>query len=122
VRIKGYGIITMSAGGPTLTVDIKLGSTVIATAVLANATVTNVGFYVDTTLICRSTGASGTVQGDGRLERNGPAGGAVYLAPMYKAVTTVDTTASQAIDVYGTWSANTAGNAITITNLTIEYR
>ncbi len=122
VRIKAHGIITQSgAGGPTLTVDVKMGSTVIATAVIAaaGAGITNVGLSIDAVLICRTTGSSGTVQGDGMMMK---AAAATVSSTMYKAVTTVDTTASQVLDVFGTWSANTAGNAVTITNITVEYR
>ncbi len=123
IRIKSAGLFTMSAGGPTLTIDVKMGSTVVATAVFRNTTTTNGSIWIDCILVCRSTGASGTVMGDGALIGNiNTSAYALQGEPLYKAVTTIDTTASQTLDVFGTWSANTAGNSVTFTNVTIEYR
>lgn len=124
IRICAKGRITTSIGGPTLKIDAKLGTTVIATtgaaAPLSGAT--NAQFCCEVVLVCRSTGATGTVQGDGYVTQSNATTFTPQTYDMYQAVTTVDTTASQAIDLFGTWSANTAGNAITITNLTVEYR
>lgn len=123
IRITQRGKITQSAAGPTLTLDIKLGTTVVATAVIPSnaAGITNGGVDVAVELICRSVGATGTVQGDGCVTVNTTAGTLLDMVTFYLAAVTVDTTASKAIDNFGTWSANTAGNAYTSTNTFIEY-
>ena len=125
IRVKAYGRMTQSAAGPTLTVEGRLGSTVISTATIAASAggITDGAVNFETTLVCRSTGATGTVQGDGRVDAQlATATGTNVYFSMYKAVTTVDTTGALAIDLFATWSANTAGNAITITNVTVEFR
>lgn len=124
IRITQRGRITQSAGGPTLTIDIKLGSTIVATAVIpSNATgVTNGLVSVTVELVCRSTGATGTVQGDGLLIVNTTAGTLIDAISFYQAVTTVDTTASKAIDSFWTWAANTAGNTVTFPTTLVEMR
>lgn len=124
VRVTAYGRITQTAAGPTLAIAAKLGSTVIATGTIPASAggITNGALKVEFNLICRSTGASGTVQGDGEIFVNTTAGTLLDMVTMYQAVTTKDTTASNAIDMFGTWSANTAGNAATFTNVTVEFR
>ncbi len=124
IEIKSRGRITQSAAGPTFTIDIKLGATVVATAIIpVNAGGITDGIVdIDVTLTCRTTGGSGTVQGSGMLVVNTTAGTVSDAISFYKAVTTVDTTISKAIDVFGTWAANTAGNSATFTNTVIKYR
>jgi len=122
IRIRAFGLIATSAAGPTFQIDIKLGATVIATtgAKAPPSNVAGTAVFLDVLLTCRTTGATGTVQGDGSLILDSSLT-AVNMESFNKAVTTVDLTAAQAIDVFGTWSANTAGNNIKITSLTIEY-
>lgn len=123
VRVKAYGRLTTSAAGPTLTLDAKLGSTVIATtgAVTPLSAITNGAFSAEAVLVCQTVGAGGTIQGDGMAIQANPTTFVPQAYDMYKAVTTVDTTTAQAIDFYATWSAGTAGNAITIYALTVEF-
>lgn len=121
-RIKAYGYMTTSVAGPTLKIDVKLGSVVIAT-IGASAPLSGVtagSWNIDTTFTCRSTGASGTVQGDGVMDQINPTSFVPQNYGMYKAVTTVDFTASNVIDLFATWSANTVGNSIVCTVCTIE--
>ncbi len=124
VRITATGRITQSASGPTLAIAAKLGATTVATGTIpANAGgIANGAVRVECTLVCRTLGASGTVQGDGTIWVNTTAGTLNDVVTMYQAATTIDTTASQAIDLFGTWSANTAGNAVSIYSVQVEYR
>jgi hypothetical protein len=115
VRVSGY---LSDTGTPTLTVKIKFGSTVILTtgAITLASGVSNVGWQIEGTITCRTVGGSGTVFAQGTFQYNN----SVPTNIVNTAAVTIDTTASQAVSATATWSASSASNTITATNLSIE--
>lgn len=125
VRLRASGIFsTAGTGGQTVTIRFKLGSTaLLATAALASGgALSNRGWSTDVELTCRSTGGSGSVfaQSQGgfiRFTSASTSGAAEFIST---AATTIDTTASLAVDLTADWNTAVAGDSITCTNLTIE--
>lgn len=116
IRALGYHSSTAS---PDITLRFKLGSTtVLTTGTISSGNATDESWICDACLTCRTTGATGTVIGQGyydELHGNGSTGGMVNTA-----ATTIDTTASQAISLTVEWGTANAGNTISCTNLVIE--
>lgn len=116
IRVKLWGYFT-NAGNPTMTMSLKLGSTIIATT-----GVSTMGPNVSTTLqeneillTCRSSGATGKIMAQGRCIC-----GTVIMGWVNTAEATIDTTQALTIDVTNTWGTASASNSITITNTIIE--
>ena len=116
IRALGYHSSTAS---PNITLRFKLGSTtVLTTGTISSGNATDEAWICDAFLTCRTTGATGTVIGQGyydELHGVGSTGGMVNTA-----ATTIDTTASQAISLTVEWGTANAGNTISCTNLVIE--
>jgi hypothetical protein len=108
-----------STGNPNITVAASLGGTSICTTgAVASGNGASNAWLVNVEITCRTTGATGTVIGSGvysELQGSGRLAGIVATA-----TTTIDTTASQAIDVTITWGTAAAGNTITATVATVE--
>lgn len=134
VRVKGR-ISTVVTTPGTLTLDIRLGTTVVfnggAMALNVNAQ-TNATFDVDVTLTCRSigNGTTATLLGIGLFSSRAVIGsaavgvggaGELLLPDTAPAVGTgFDSTTAQTIDIFGTWSVASASNAITVHQIIIE--
>lgn len=114
VKTRGYLSDTLT---PTLNFKFKLGSTqIVATsAITLGVGISNVGYEAEFELTCRTTGASGTVYGQGRVIVNGVAVNATATA-----TATIDTTATQVVDISGTWGTASASNTITTSNAVLE--
>lgn len=99
-----------------ITVKIKLGSTVLASAtanaLLVNAT--NQDFDSNCTIICRTAGATGSVVISGLVNYSLGANTAAARLPINNGSTavTIDTTSSLVLNITVTWSNNTTGNSI----------
>lgn len=122
LRLRAMGFLTTNAT-PTIDLILKLGSTAILDTgvytVLAALSASAV-FNLEATILCRTVGATGTVFCQGIVET---ALGAVAsnLIPMVKtSATTIDTTASQAIDLTVTWGTSHASNTISLTHFLVE--
>ena len=123
-RITATGFYSTRHDVTTLTIKVKLGSTVILTTVAEEPAVDVVDKSWTIPLVditCRSTGATGTVMANGH----------VYFATVAKSApidqftpnttaVTIDTTTTQAITVTATWGHADASNTITCTNLAIQ--
>lgn len=99
-----------TTGTPTLRIRVKLGSVVIADtgAITMGSAVSNKAFDTEFNFTCRTTGASGTVWCQGRTSFDG------VVSPMVNTATaTIDTTASQTLDVMATWGTANAANTVT---------
>lgn len=123
IRIMGAGIFSTQAAPGNVTIKIYLGSTAIASGIITNilALASNNSFEFMGSIICRTTGASGSVV------VNGVAGydtGALVqgFLPLNNAgaTTTIDTTASLVVDVKLTWATQIAANTISTTTGSIE--
>lgn len=116
IRVTMSGVYsTVAVTGDTVTVKIKYGSTVLAskatTALVTGGT--NLAWFSDVLITCRSTGASGSVQVSGGV-RYQIASSAIIEDELNNAVatTTLDTTASGLLDVTVTHSGNSASNSV----------
>lgn len=123
LAIRGlYSTPTISAG--KITVNIKLGSVLLATGSASSvvSTASNYGFDGECVFTCRTDGASGTVIIMGGVTY----GVGVGLSPLAFALnngtstSTIDTTASQTLNATVTWSNNTAGNTVSSLNCLLE--
>jgi hypothetical protein len=115
LKIRGYGIHS-STGNPTITLKIKLGSTVVGTVTGTSGNGTNDEFQFEGILVCRTVGASGTVQTNGsyfELHGSGLIEGGGGLV-------TLNTTISQTLSVTFEWGTASAGNTLTLKNLILE--
>jgi hypothetical protein len=117
LRIQAWGIVS-DTGTPTLTVKVKLGSTVILTtgAITLASGISDKLWRLEAIITCRSVGGSGTVFGQGQFNYNN----GLFTDIVNTATTTVDTTSSQTIDVTATWSAASSSNTISCTNAVLE--
>jgi hypothetical protein len=117
IKLQAYGFHS-STSGATVTIRVKLGSTTILTATGSSGSDTNAGIIMDTVITCRTTGASGTVAGQGVYTEIGNTPN--FRQMTNTAAVTVDTTTSQAITMTAQWSAAAAGRTITVTNLSVQ--
>lgn len=108
LRVKARGYVS-NTGTPTLTLKVKHGSTVLAStgAITTASGLSSTGWALDVTIVCRTTGASGTLmaQGEARI-------GSTFYPMVNTSATTVDLTASQAIDITGQWGTANPSNLI----------
>lgn len=125
IKIKMFGKVSTTAVNPALRIRVTLGSNNIIDVVTIGThidnPITDRQFVMELNLICRSTGLSGTVIGEGYWMYNssGNNPGAWETAPMLTTSTvTVDTTSNQTLDVIGSWS--NAGQNLTIYNAYVE--
>jgi hypothetical protein len=72
------------------------------------------GFNAVIIIVCRTTGASGTVVADGIV------GGQVVTFSTAGTPVTINTTAAQVIDVTGTWGTASATDTISSYTATVE--
>ena len=119
IRLSGF---ISNTGTPTGTLRIKLGSTnlVVSGPTTLPAGLTNA--FVETVfhMTIRSTGALGTIIGQGHTKLIVGALGTTYNRQLtMTAPATIDFTADQAIDVTYQWGTASASNILTITNAMI---
>lgn len=121
VRVRVRGKIA-NTGTPTMQVKAKLGSTSVydSTAVTMTTITGTTYFNIEFDLTCRTVGASGTVQAQGAMVYQTSTSALVGIASPSTAATTIDTTASNALDVTVQWGTSSASNTITATNTTVE--
>jgi len=115
ITLMGYDYL---GSGPARIIKSKLGSTTITTqtTTLAAGGGTKKGVQINIVLTCRTTGASGTIQGQQLvLFENGGNYGSQTSATV-----TVNTTASAALDVTYKFPAADINDRIVITNASIE--
>lgn len=122
VRVLVRGKYSDAAVPGTLTIKVKLGSTVILTtgAQTPTGTLTNEGFSVTGLITCRTTGATGTVYGQGDTVTHSAATTHAEWEMTNTGTQTVDTTGTLAVDVTATWGTADASNSITGTNALVE--
>lgn len=117
IRITAQATVNDNNSTDTLTLKLKIGSTIIVATAAVDVADGDVGLIV-ADLVIRSIGASGTFVASGTQALGVP--GTVTAKPFFKGSTTVDTTAAQAITVTATWSVAHADNEVELTNLTVE--
>jgi len=107
LRIRGKLIDST----PTTVTVTDTGAGTLATAASGDQ------FMVSLIITCRTTGGSGTVMAQMSVF---PEGNAAYPQAVNTTTTTIDTTKTQQIELTGLWSASSASNTMTITNLAIQ--
>ena len=120
-KLSASGVYS-TTGTPTLTFRVRIGSTsmVLFTAKTGTNNASNQSWRIEATLICRTTGATGTVMALGTLFINTAAGVDTVETVVNNAATTVDTTVVQSLQVSLDWSANSASNTATMKDFLVE--
>jgi len=123
IESQGY-FSTLSPTPGTVRLRVKLGSTTIldsgAISVNSFAGITNAPWQMNLALTVRAIGGSGSVIGNGLSHFSNGTTGEFVLPLVATSPVTVDTTASQAVNVTVEWGTSNAANTMTLTNLHIE--
>lgn len=125
LKIVASGRISTTTGPPTFTFDVRLGAVIVFNggAVTTVASVTNLTWELMIELTCRAIGAGTTanLMGTGRLTSAavvGSTGGAANSAMLPASAPAVgtgfDSTSSQIVELFGTWSAASASNTVQV--------
>ena len=117
LKIRGQVIAPATNSTDTLTLKLKIGSTVIAQTAAVDVANNDLGYF-DATVIVRTNGASGTIVGAGEQALGTP--GTVTSKPFCLASTALDTTVDQLLAVTATWSVANAGDSCRLDLLTVE--
>lgn len=134
VRVLAHGRISTVVTTPgTMTFETKFGSTVVATtgALALNIVAkTNVAWELDWYMTCRAVGASANLMHQAKWFSEAvigsplpSAGGSGLLfgpASSPAVGTNFDSTASQVVDLFSTWSVNSGSNSITLHQFTFD--
>lgn len=112
VKVSLSGTLT-NTGTPNIQIQLKLGSTtIIDTTAVAMVTITGTTQWnADFDLVCRTSGATGTVKGHGKLIYYN-ATTPVVLKDANTGTSVIDTTATQTLDVLATWGTADPANSI----------
>lgn len=116
ISFRAVGVHSASAS-PTIRWRFKIGvTTVLDTTAVTSANSTNAGLVVDVYITCRTTGAGGTVfiQGNYTEEAN------ATFSFANTAVTSINTTITNLLDLTVEWGTGAPGNTVTITNLVLR--
>ena len=114
LTIRQVGFFSCAAA-QTLTVRIKLNSTVIASYVYTlSGAVTNGYFGLDFFMTCRAIGVTGSFIGQGTISVPN-AQRIIMTSPV-----SINTTIAQALSITAEWSSNNALNTITTTNTVVN--
>lgn len=118
ITVRGY-LGTKAATAGTLNIKATVAGTEVCStsAITVTDNVANVDFEAVILITCRTIGGSGTVVASGHLQYND---GTVH-SMVKTTATTIDTTASAALDVTATWGTSDAANTITSQIALIEY-
>lgn len=133
LRLTAFGRISNIITTPgTLTLDVRFGSVVVfngGAMPLNTAAKTNVAWKMEALLTCRSIGSvtAATMFGFGNFTSEsvnssvaGTANDVLMPASAPAVGTGFDSTSSQVVDLFGTWSISNAGNSITLHSYALE--
>lgn len=121
IRLRIWGYYSNDVIPGDTNIRVKIGSvTVMSTGdkLLNNAAETDRAFSMEFDLTCRTTGASGTILGNGRFQYVRDNALPEYL-PL-SGLETVNTTAAATLDVTAQWTAAEIGNHLTSTQVSVE--
>jgi predicted RecA/RadA family phage recombinase len=117
LRVRAQGLCPSTNATDTLTVKLKLGALVLIATGAVDVN-NNDLFLLESDLVVRATGTTGTVVAGG-LQALG-AEGTVTTKPAKLAASTLDTTAAQAVTVTATWSVANANNQVRLDLFDVE--
>lgn len=111
-----------STASPTLRIRTKLGATTVADTTAGTVNTAGGKFWLDIDIAVNTIGASGTVTTFMRFDYSSANTGAVTVATLNgaNAGVTVDTTATQTLDVTIEWSAASASNSLTVFTMNVD--
>lgn len=120
VQIEAWGYYSATST-PTLRIRNKLGSSTIEdTTAFTIANATNGAWKMTTIIDCRTAGTSGTVMAQSDFVYNSTLGTSSRISTANTAVSVIDTTTTQLIDMTEQWGTAAAGNTITCTNYKVR--
>jgi hypothetical protein len=121
-RVTARGVYGSTATPGNLTIRVKLGTTNIgATAAAApTANLTNKGWETSFNITCITTGATGTVEGQGFTRLNTSTTAAETREMLNTATVTINTTTAQTLQLSTQWATANAANTITLRQLIVE--
>jgi len=114
-KINLFGNISTNESAETLIIKVKLGSTTLLTSptsTLPNSLINKL-FKADINISCRSIGATGTVFCHGCIEIDNGSNGFYQIPLVTASAQTIDTTASQELDITAQFSLAT-GNVLNV--------
>lgn len=117
VRVQATVFVADNNSTDTLTLRLKIGSTVIIATAAVDVADNDVG-RIDATLIIRTIGASGTFVASGTQALGVP--GTVTAKPFQLGSTAIDTTVANTLTVTAQWSASHADNDAILRTLVVE--
>jgi len=119
-RVRANGVVGEAGGGPpNLVLRVNLGATMISQTLVGFLSASNPeSWELDVSAVCRSAGATGTVQTYGTFTEENSTSPA-YDNPFAAQLSTINTTLTQAISVTQSWSVANAANTFTCNMLTI---
>ena len=123
VLVEVWGVLSTDAVAHTLQLKVKLDAVVVldTAAQTPTAALANRLFRVQAVVTCRTTGATGTVFGQGITTISTSASDAVLWDMENTTTSTVDTTQALTVDVTATWGAGvTTSDTITGTHCIIR--
>jgi hypothetical protein len=120
-RVTAQGVYG-TTGTPNLTVQLRFGSTVIASTATnaTSGTVTNQPWRIETQVTCYTAGGSGTVEGQGFALFSTAATTAQNIGMVNTSTVVVDTTAAQTLQLNTQWGAANSLNTITLRQFIVE--
>ena len=122
IRIKMSGIVSTGSPTTSATLRLKVGGVTIAAVSepLAN-NMTNYYFEKEITIVCRTTGSSGTGIYQGKSFICSSTGTSPSYLPITTSTTfTLNTTQANIVDLTFQWDAASASNDIKVSTATIE--
>lgn len=117
IRIRGFVNVTATNSTNTLLLKVKIGSTILYATAAVDVADGDIGWF-DIEITVRTIGGSGTIVAQGTAALGVP--GTVTSKPGFLASTAIDTTATQAVTVTGTWSVASASNSCKLQDLTVD--
>lgn len=118
VRLK-WMVVFSTTGAPTITLESLMGTTVVSGpfGVVTASGASNNRYLIEMTLICYSTGTSGSF---GRFGFQVAEQTTTTLTPTGGSTVTIDTTAATTVSVKAQWSVASVSNTCILEGLTVE--
>jgi len=114
IKLYACGVHS-STGNPTITVRVKYGSTTIGTITGTSGNGSNDTWTLQGIYTLRTAGSSGTLMGQSEFFEVHPNG--LRVGTDATTTTTINTTASNALNITVQWGTASSGNTISATNL-----
>jgi len=115
IKVFTSGVITNATASDDITINVYIGTSLVATYAPAIGNVTGADWHTETELTVRSIGATGSVAVHGEVNLNGN-------IQFDNSIETIDTTVAEDITVKVQWANAKAGNTISIYQGHVEFK